>query len=76
MYIFYLFVCFVGSLAGDLITLSKKRNTGNKCCGGDHILTCNLAAVNLALLGDESISLPGGFVLNFERNVNDDPNAY
>ena len=59
-----------------MITLSKKRNTGSQCCGGDHILSCNLAAVNLALLGDESISLPGGFVLDFERNVNDDPNSF
>ena len=63
-------------MAGDLITLSKKRNTGTQCCGGDHILSCNLAAVNLELLGDESIGLPGGFVLDFERNVNNDPNSF
>ncbi len=63
-------------MAGDLINLSKKRYTGSKCCGGDHILSCNIAEVNLETLGAESINLPDGIILDFKHNINNDPNSY
>ena len=63
-------------MAGDLIKLSKKRSTGSKCCGGDHILSCNIAEVNLENLGAESINLPDGIVLDFKHNINNNPNSY
>ena len=63
-------------MADDLVTLSSKRVTGYQCCGGDHVLSCNLANVQLENLGTEKVNLPGNLTLDFLNNVNGNLNTY
>ena len=63
-------------MADDLVTLSSKRVTGYQCCGGDHVLSCNLANVQLENLGTEKVNLSGNLTLDFLNNVNGNLNTY
>merc|ERR1711937_942524 len=64
-----------GALGGHLLTVSNSRSSA-PCCQGSDIRTCNMVTIDPAVLGEASITLPDGLVLDFAGHVDGDPNAF
>ena len=67
---------FIGIEAGNLVTLKGEKRAGSKCCSGNFILSCLQANVELDTIGDDEINLPGGVILQFQNNVDGNPDSY
>jgi len=64
-----------GTLGRNLLTVSNSRSSA-PCCQGSDIKTCNMVTIDPAVLGEASITLPDGLVLEFAGHVDGDPNAF
>merc|ERR1712212_605551 len=64
-----------GAWGGNLLTVSNSSSSA-PCCQGLIIKTCRIVTVDPAVLGEASITLPDGHVLEFAGNVDGNPNAY
>ena len=67
---------FLGCFGSELVTLSGHRQISSKCCGGDHILSCRSATVNINNLNSPQIELPSGLALNLMNQVQGNTNSY
>merc|ERR1711962_1570721 len=64
-----------GAFGGNLMRVINTRSSA-PCCQGSDIRTCNMVTIDPAVLGEASITLPDGLVLDFAGHVDGDPNAF
>jgi len=79
LFIFYsvFFFCLIsGSLAVDLVTISHRRSSSGACCGGNDILACYSATVQVENLGQDVVHLPGSIKLNLKGKTPGNSNGY
>ena len=66
----------LGSLAVDLVTISHRRSSSGACCGGNDILACYSATVQVENLGQDVVHLPGSIKLNLKGKTPGNSNGY
>ena len=69
------FTYILGVLGGSLVIISSKLRSTSVCCKGE-FASCNSAYVDVSLLGEANIELPGGITVDYVGNIGDNANAY